>query len=61
LVYIEDMAKRKADMQSNKEVGESVITPKRLYFVPNIGEVEAESLDDVEKKLTKEEVGDGDK
>lgn len=48
-------------MQSNKEVGESVITAKRLYFVPNVGEVEAESLDDVEKKLTKEEVGDGDK
>jgi hypothetical protein len=40
-----------------------VITPKRKYFVPEHGTVEATDLSDVEKKLSKlkkdEKVGDG--
>ncbi|MDR6794737.1 hypothetical protein J2X12_004115 [Pseudarthrobacter oxydans] len=54
------MAKKQADTKANGEVGETAMNTSHLYFVPNVGEVEAESLDDVEKKLNKEEVGDGD-
>jgi len=43
------------------EVAEKVITEKRKYFSPGIGEVEAMDLEDAHKKLKrlkKPEVGD---
>jgi hypothetical protein len=51
--------------KSKKTIAKRVITPKRRYFVPNHGEVEAEDLTRVEAKLKqvnkKAEAGDGNK
>ena len=51
--------------KSKKTIARQVVTPKRRYFVPNHGEVEAKDLTDVEVKLKqankKVEAGDGNK
>lgn len=51
--------------KSKQQIAKRVIAPKRRYFVPEQGMVEASSLEDVSKQLTnklkKQEDGDGDK
>ena len=59
-------AKPSVHPQSNRQVADQVMTPKRLYFVPDLGvSVEAEDCEEAvksAKKLTeKEEAGDGNK
>jgi hypothetical protein len=41
--------------QPKKTIAKKLITPKRKYFVPTHGMIEATNLADVEKQLSKKE------
>jgi len=54
------MSKPTTEEESKDKIANKVISPTRKYFVPGHGEVEAESLADLNKKLKKkDEAGDG--
>lgn len=56
------MSNTAPDEKPKKSIAKRVITPKRKYFVPSHGEIEAKDMKDVEIKLkklqSKQEVGD---
>lgn len=53
------MNKRTVDELPKEAIARKVITPKRLYFVPGKGQVEATQIEDVAKKVKAKKVGDG--
>lgn len=56
------MSKSKStDEQPKKTIAKRVITPKRRYFVPGVGAVEAADLSKVDEELKKQEKSNGNK
>lgn len=52
------MRKKSADEQPKKTIAKKVVTPKRRYFVPGIGAVEATDLSQVDAELKKKQEQD---